>query len=62
MKKVLISGWYNNKVHITRCIRCSCVFQYNDTDVRGTSIQSKKYEINCPECGWIMPGIKMEVI
>ena len=64
MKKVLISGYYNEKVHRVRCVRCSCIFEYEDSDIYENatySPYSTLYNINflvdCPECGWSAPAL-----
>ena len=61
MSKIIIPGWLHNRNHIIRCIKCSCVFRYNNNDIyRGITIpyeMAPRYEVACPECGYPAPAI-----
>ena len=70
MSKVIVPGWYHSSTHNVRCARCSCVFEYTDKDVyekmevprRGATSNPYGYirlVVDCPECGWQAPAIKM---
>jgi len=69
-KKIIMSGNYTSAVHTTRCIRCNCVFEYNENDVyekmevpppgaHSNPYGYVRFVVDCPECGWQVPGIKM---
>lgn len=70
MSKVLVPGWYHNSTHSVRCIRCNCVFEYTDEDVyekmevppvgaTSNPYGYIRYVVDCPECGWQAPAIKL---
>jgi len=69
MSKVIVPGWFSTAAHRTRCIRCNCIFEYDDKDIYEkmtakpnmmNPFRDVEYVVDCPECGWMAPACKKE--